>query len=180
MLTALAIFIITYIFIGLPAGLLSALFVNDTICLPYTPIVLAIEEKMAQGAEIPVANTPEKQLTVTVLPSSPAAARRTFRVVLLCDTLQTRTRGLQGFRKLQADEAALFIFDKPEKVTFWMGSVSYAIDIVFVGPDEKVVRTYADCRPGSPDLYPSGQAIKWVVETEAGSGIKAGDRVRVE
>lgn len=260
MLTALAIFIITYIFIGLPVGLLSALFVNDTICRLYTPIVLAItiqlsvnpmpyllalatasnigsvmtvtgnpqntligsaanlivaqqarkrieigfmeyfragalitaltvvigilvlaiEVKMAQGAEIPVANAPEKQLTVTVLPSSPAAARRTFRVVLLCDTLQTRTRGLQGFRKLQADEAALFIFDNPEKVTFWMGSVSYAIDIVFVGPDEKVVRTYADCRPGSPDLYPSGQAIKWVVETEAGSGIKAGDRVRVE
>jgi uncharacterized membrane protein (UPF0127 family) len=60
-----------------------------------------------------------------------------------------------------------------------MGSVSYAIDIIFVGPDEKVVRTYADRKPGSRDLYPSGRAVKWVVETAAGSGIKAGDRVRV-
>jgi Na+/H+ antiporter NhaD/arsenite permease-like protein/uncharacterized membrane protein (UPF0127 family) len=143
-------------------------------------LVLAIEVKMAQGAEIPVAYAQERQLTVTVLPSRPAAAQRTFRVVLLCDTTQSRTRGLQGFRKLQADEAALFIFDKLEKVTFWMGSVSYAIDIIFVGPDEKVVRTYADCRPGSPVLYPSGKEIKWVVETAAGSGIKAGDRVRIE
>ncbi len=98
--------------------------------------------------------------------------------MLLCDTTQLRTRGLQGFRTLRADEAALFIFDKPEEVSFWMGSVSYAIDIIFVGPDEKVVRTYADRRPGSRDLYPSGQAIKWVVETAAGSGIKAGDRVQ--
>lgn len=143
-------------------------------------LVLAIEVKMAQGAEIPLAHAQEKRMTVTVVPSNPAAAQRTFRVVLLCDTMQTRARGLQGFRKLQANEAALFIFYKPEKVTFWMGSVSYAIDIVFVGPDEKVVRTYADCRPGSPDLYPSGQAIKWVIETEAGSGVKAGDRVRIK
>jgi Na+/H+ antiporter NhaD/arsenite permease-like protein/uncharacterized membrane protein (UPF0127 family) len=135
-------------------------------------LVLAVEVKIAQGAE-------DKQMTVTVVPSSSAAPQRTFRVVLLCDTMQLRTRGLQGFRTLQADEAAFFVFDKPEKVTFWMGSVSYAIDIIFVGPDHKVVRTYANCRPGSRDLYPSGQAVKWVIETAAGSGIKAGDRVRV-
>jgi uncharacterized membrane protein (UPF0127 family) len=225
------------IFISLSAGLLSALFVNDTICLLYTPIVLAItvqlgvnpmpyllalatasnivaqqarkrieigfmeyfragalitaltiaagilvlaiEVKIAQGAEIPAAAPREKKMTVTVVPSNPAAARRTFRVVLLCDTMQLRTRGLQGFRTLQADEAAFFVFDKQEEVTFWMGSVSYAIDIIFVGPDHKVVRTYANCRPGSRDLYPSGQAIKWVIETAAGSGIKAGDRVSI-
>jgi Na+/H+ antiporter NhaD/arsenite permease-like protein/uncharacterized membrane protein (UPF0127 family) len=142
-------------------------------------LVLAIEVKMAQGAEIPVTHAPEKQMTVTVVPLNPAAAQRTFRVVLLCDTMQSRTRGLQGFRKLQADEAALFIFDKLEEVTFWMGSVSYAIDIIFVGSDQKVARTYAGCRPGSRDLYPSGQAVAWVVETAAGSGIKAGDRVSV-
>jgi Na+/H+ antiporter NhaD/arsenite permease-like protein/uncharacterized membrane protein (UPF0127 family) len=135
-------------------------------------LVLAVEVKIAQGAE-------DKQMTVTVVPSSSAAPQRTFRVVLLCDTMQLRTRGLQGFRTLQADEAAFFVFDKPEEVTFWMGSVSYAIDIIFVGPDHKVVRTYANCRPGSRDLYPSGQAVKWVIETAAGSGIKAGDRVRV-
>jgi uncharacterized membrane protein (UPF0127 family) len=143
-------------------------------------LVLAVEVKMAQGAEIPLATAQEKQLTVTVASAGPAAVQRTFRVVLLCDTMQTRTRGLQGFRTLQANEAALFIFDTPEEVTFWMGSVLYAIDIIFIGPDEKVVRTYADCRPGSRDLYPSGQAVKWVIETAAGSGIKAGDRVRVE
>ena len=143
-------------------------------------LVLAIEVKMAQGAEIFPVEASKKPLTVTVAPLNPGAEKRTFRVVLLCDTMQLRTKGLQGFQKLQANEAALFIFDNQEKVTFWMGSVSYAIDIIFVGPDEKVVRTYADCRPGSQDLYPSGQAIKWVVETAAGSGIKAGDRVSIK
>ncbi len=142
-------------------------------------LVLAIEVKMARGAEISAAEAPKKPLTVTVVPSSPAAAKRTFRVVLLCDTMQSRTKGLQGFRMLQADESALFIFGKPEEATFWMGSVSYPIDIIFVGPDKKVVRTYASCRPGSRDRYPSSQAIKWVIETAAGSGIKAGDRVSI-
>jgi uncharacterized membrane protein (UPF0127 family) len=102
---------------------------------------------MAQGAEIPAAASREKRMTVTVVPSNPAAAQRTFRVVLLCDTMQLRTRGLQGFRTLQADEAAFFVFDKQEEVTFWMGSVSYAIDIIFVGPDR---RWFGPMRPAGP------------------------------
>jgi Na+/H+ antiporter NhaD/arsenite permease-like protein/uncharacterized membrane protein (UPF0127 family) len=142
-------------------------------------LVLALEVRMVEGAEVPIAQAQEKRMTVTVVPADPTAAKRTFQIVLLCDTMGSRTRGLQSFRMLQPKEAALFIFDKPEEVTFWMGSVPYAIDIIFVGPDEKVVRTAADCRPGSRELYPSIRAVKWVVETAAGSGVKAGDRVQV-
>jgi uncharacterized membrane protein (UPF0127 family) len=69
------------------------------------------------------------------------------------------------------------VFEKPEVVTFWMGSVAYPIDIVFVGPDKKVVRVHPDCRPGSRDIYPSCKPAAWVIETAAGSGIKGGDRV---
>jgi hypothetical protein len=74
-------------------------------------------------------------------------------------------------------EAALFVFDPPEPASFWMGSVSFPIDIIFVSSDKEVVRTYPSCRPGSPDLYPSGKPVKWVIETAAGSGISVGDKV---
>ena len=140
-------------------------------------LVLALEVRVAHGAEAGEAGKQEKQMMVTVASPDAAAAARTFRVVLVCDTIQKREQGLQGFRPLMSDEAALFVFDKPEPVSFWMGSVAFPIDIIFVSLDKEVVRIYPSRRPGSLGLYPSGRAVKWVLETAAGSGIRAGDRV---
>lgn len=138
-------------------------------------LVLALEVRTAHGAESGAAGKPEKQMTVTVV--SPDAAARTFRVVLLCDTIQKREQGLQGFRPLMPGEAALFVFDNPELVSFWMGSVAFPIDIIFVSLDKEVVRIYPSRRPGSLGLYPSGRPVTWVLETAAGSGIRVGDKL---
>jgi Na+/H+ antiporter NhaD/arsenite permease-like protein/uncharacterized membrane protein (UPF0127 family) len=143
-------------------------------------LVLAVEVKIANGAEAFAAEAKEKQMTVTFLPRGYAAGRRTFTVVLLCDTDQSRARGLQGFRQLQPKEAALFMFDRPEAVTFWMGSVTFPIDIIFVSPYGYVVEVSPHCQPGSPQFYGSGVPVKWVVETAGGSGIMVGDRVVIK
>ena len=143
-------------------------------------LVLAVEVKIANGAEAIAAETKEKQMTVTFMPRGYAAGRRTFTVVLLCDTGQSRARGLQGFRPLQPKEAALFVFDRPEAVTFWMGSVTFPIDIIFVSPHGYVVEVSPHCQPGSHQFYGSGVPVKWVVETAEGSGIMVGDRVVIK
>jgi len=143
-------------------------------------LVLAVEVKIANGAEAIAAETKEKQMTVTFMPRGYAAGRRIFTVVLLCDTGQSRARGLQGFRPLQPKEAALFVFDRPEAVTFWMGSVTFPIDIIFVSPHGYVVEVSPHCQPGSHQFYGSGVPAKWVVETAEGSGIMVGDRVVIK
>ena len=143
-------------------------------------LVLALEVRVAHGAEAGAAGKPEKQMMVTVVSPGTAAAARTFRVVLVCDTIQKREQGLQGFRPLMSGEAALFVFDKPEPVSFWMGSVAFPIDIIFVSLDKEVVRIYPSRRPGSLGLYPSGGPVKWVIETAAGSGIRAGDKISIK
>ena len=139
--------------------------------------VLAVEVRLAGGAEAVAAEKPRQLSSVTITPSDSRPAPRTFSIVLICNTEEVRARGLQGFRRLRAGEAALFVFEKPEVVTFWMGSVAYPIDIIFVGPDKKVVHVYPNCRPGSRDIYGSGKPAAWVIETAAGSGIKTGDGV---
>jgi uncharacterized membrane protein (UPF0127 family) len=136
-------------------------------------LVLAIEVGLAQGAEPSLA---KGRMSVTISREGEARTR-TFKVVLVCDTDVARTRGLQGFRQLKQDEAVLFVFEKVEPVTFWMGSVAYPIDIIFIGPDKRVARVYPDCRPGSLVYYPSVAPVRWVIETAAGSGVRAGDRV---
>jgi uncharacterized membrane protein (UPF0127 family) len=143
-------------------------------------LVLAVEVKIVHGAEAFAAETQEKQMTVTVLPRGHAAGRLPFTVVLLCDTDQSRARGLQGFRPLQPREAALFVFNEPEAVTFWMGTVTFPIDIIFVRPDGYVVGVSPHCLPGSHEFYGSGVPVKWVVETSEGSGVMVGDRVKIE
>jgi len=138
--------------------------------------VLVIEVKLAHGAErtaVPQA----RPSIIEVQPDNPLSPLRRFTVVLLCDTDETRIRGLQGFRKLGADEAALFLFDPPQPAEFWMASVRHPIDIIFVDAAGRVVRVYAGCRPGSRELYPSGAPVRWVIETAAGSGIRRGDKV---
>jgi uncharacterized membrane protein (UPF0127 family) len=142
-------------------------------------LVLVLEVRAAHGAE-GVEGQNKQQSIVTITPVGHSEIARTLRVVLLCDTPDARTRGLQGFRRLGRDEAALFVFEKPEAVAFWMGTVTYPIDIIFVGPDNKIMRIYRNCKPGSRDLYPSVKRVKWVIETSAGSRIKVGDRVKIE
>lgn len=115
----------------------------------------------------------------TIIPREPAAVHRTFRIVLVCGTEEERARGLQGFRKLAKGEAALFLFERAEPVSFWMGSVSYSIDIIFVDSSGTVVRVFSGCRPGSREYYDSGAPAARVLETAAGSGIQAGDRMIV-
>jgi Na+/H+ antiporter NhaD/arsenite permease-like protein/uncharacterized membrane protein (UPF0127 family) len=140
-------------------------------------LVLFAEVRLAQGAEASAAEFVTPPKTVIVAPADRASASREYRIVLLCDTDASRQRGLQGFRRLRRDEAALFVFQKPDTVTFWMGSVAYPIDIIFVASDRKVVHVYPNCRPRSPDYYPSTAPVLWVIETSAGSGIRAGDGV---
>ena len=142
-------------------------------------LTLAVEVKFAHGAESFAAGKQASPTMVTITPGEHAAPR-TYRIVLFCNTDDARTRGLQGFRMLKPDEAALFVFPEPEAVTFWMGSVVYPIDIIFVGPNKKVLRVYPDCRPGSLAYYPSIVPIQWVVETAAGSGIGVGDSVSLK
>ncbi len=140
-------------------------------------LVLAAEVRIAHGTESATGGTLRRPSLVTISPAG-GTMDRAFRIVLVRDTPETRTIGLQGFRLLLPNEAVLFTFDEPEAVVFWMGQVSYSIDIIFVGPDRRVIRAYRNCKPGARDIYPSGGQAKWVVETAAGSKIGAGDEVK--
>jgi len=139
--------------------------------------VLALEVRVANGAESVLTEKQTRPTSAAVVSSDARSVSRTFAIVLFCDTDEAKTRGLQGFRRLQAREAALFSFEPPDAVTFWMGSVAFPIDIVFIGPHKKVTQVYRNCKPGSRDLYPSKERAAWVIETAAGSGIRVSDSV---
>jgi len=143
-------------------------------------LVLAVQVRPAKGAETGSSSHHTGYVKVSVESGEPGGLTKKFKLVLVCDTEDLRSKGLQGFRQLKPDEAALFIFSSPEIATFWMASVAYPLDIIFIKPDKNVVRVYSPCLPGSKELYPSGMPVKWVLETAAGSGIKPGARIVFE
>lgn len=101
-----------------------------------------------------------------------------------------RARGLSSRENLGDNEGMLFIFERPEHYTFWMKSMKFSIDIIWVN-DGKVV----DITPNVPvpgqdirlsDLprYAPSEPAQYVLEVKAGfareHGIKKGDSVKVE
>ncbi len=139
-------------------------------------LVLVVCDGVARGAE-PVAPAAG---TITVSSGSVSGASRSFAIVVICADKASQVKGLQGFRRLGAREAAIFVFDPPRPVSFWMASVRYPIDIVYVDAAGRVTEVRPDFQPGSREVFQSHGAVRWVIETAAGSGIAPGDRVRVE
>ncbi|MCB5411518.1 DUF192 domain-containing protein [Pseudogemmobacter faecipullorum] len=110
-----------------------------------------------------------------------AAARQSF-TVELADTPDKRAYGLMNRASLAPDAGMLFIYDYPESATFWMKNTLIGLDIIFADARGEVVSVQANAIPG--DLTPlyGGEAIKFVLEINAGlaaaSGIAAGSQLR--
>lgn len=141
-------------------------------------LILVVQVKVAQGADRTDPRA-ARSATIDITPNNPLMQARSLTVVLFCDTEEKKAKGLQGFRRLKDNEAALFLFDPPQEAEFWMASVKYPLDIIFVDAAGRVVNVYSTSRPGSNDVYPSRVPVRWAIETAAGSGIGVGDTVRI-
>lgn len=98
---------------------------------------------------------------------------------------QDRQKGLSKLDSLPMDRGMLFVFDKSDTYTFWMKDMKFAIDIIWIDQNKKVVSISKNvpAEPGKNDLqlkqYKPTGAAKYVLEVNAGLadlyGIQAGD-----
>ena len=82
----------------------------------------------------------------------------------------------------------LFPYDPPQMASFWMKSVRFPLDLIFIGPEGAIAQIEADVPPceleeGSACLsYLSREAVGYVLEINGGLsqewGIQVGDQVR--
>lgn len=90
--------------------------------------------------------------------------------------------GLSGRNKLGGDEGMLFVFNHFGKYPFWMKDMNFAIDIIWISEDLKVVYIKKEARPESyPEQYIPDENAKYVLEVVSGfadeNNLKVGDRV---
>lgn len=98
--------------------------------------------------------------------------------VLVAETIEEKTKGLQDVIEMEDNEGMLFVYDYPQHVDFWMKDTAIPLDIVFINEDEEVISV----KPGIPfsEDFISEDNVKYVLEVNQNSGIESGDDVDFE
>jgi uncharacterized membrane protein (UPF0127 family) len=126
------------------------------------------------------ARHPESGLPVIPLTVTHGSARHVFRVEVARDGVE-QARGLMFRTRMGADEGMIFPMDPPRLAAFWMKNTVITLDIIFVGPDRRIVNIAANAVPYSETPLPSAGKVAAVLELNGGRaaalGIGAGDRV---
>ena len=102
-------------------------------------------------------------------------------VIELATTSKERSQGLMNRETMAADHGMLFDFGQTRAVMMWMKNTILPLDMVFIGPDGKVMGVAADTVPFSESIISSPGPVRYVLEINAGMaaehGIAAGDTV---
>ena len=90
--------------------------------------------------------------------------------------------GLSGRAMLSDKKGLLFFFDHSDRYGFWMPDMHFAIDIVWISRDWRIVDISPNIAPESyPTVFKPSTPAQYVLEVPAGSAWryawKAGDRV---
>lgn len=129
----------------------------------------------AQASVHPVSGLEVVPLTVTTLGKA-----HTFRVEMARTPAQ-QAQGLMFRTSMGADEGMLFPYAQPQGLSFWMKNTVMSLDLVFIGPDRRVVNVAANAVPYSEASIRSAAPAIATLELVAGRakevGIVAGSKV---
>lgn len=113
------------------------------------------------------------------LKSTLAIGNSTFNVDL-AERPEDLIKGLSWRRSLSSNNGLLMIYGTDGQHGIWMKDMHFAIDVIWINKDYKVVYIVSDMHPDSyPRVYRPDQTARYVLEIESGraaaAGIKIGD-----
>jgi uncharacterized protein len=123
---------------------------------------------------------PESGLEVIPLSVTTLGGTRHFRVEV-ARTPAEQARGLMFRTAMGPDEGMLFPYSQPQILSFWMRNTVISLDLIFIGPDRRVINVAANAVPYSEASIVSDAPAIAVLELNGGRarelGIVAGSRV---
>jgi uncharacterized membrane protein (UPF0127 family) len=103
-----------------------------------------------------------------------------FRVELAISR-DEQARGLMYRQHLDADAGMLFVNDAPGPLVFWMKNTLIPLDMIFIGPDHRIVGIVENAEPQTETPRRVDGLSQYVLEIGGGLasklGIQAGQRV---
>nr|WP_233495477.1 DUF192 domain-containing protein [Rhodosalinus halophilus] len=104
-----------------------------------------------------------------------------FRVAV-ADTPDERAQGLMFVEEMGRFEGMLFVYERPQRVSFWMKNTLIPLDMIFADARGVVRRVHENAQPGDLTPIPGGDAIRFVLEVNGGMartmGIGPGTELR--
>ncbi|MFI5307048.1 MAG: DUF192 domain-containing protein [Polyangiales bacterium] len=147
----------------------------------------------------PSSADPEPARAVAAQTASPAAAKPAAEphVVLLppghdpvsvrvevASTEPERRKGLMFRTHLDDDAGMIFLFERPEALTFWMHNTYIPLDMIFVEPSMHVLGVVENAEPQTDASRSVSGESQYVLEVNAGfsrrNGVTKGTLVRFE
>lgn len=143
-------------------------------CSPQPAAQATPAAEAAQPSRHPVSGLAVIPLTLTT-----AKGPHRFQVEV-ADTPAAQQKGLMFRTALAPDEGMIFPNSVPEQRSFWMKNTVISLDIIYIGPDRKVLNIMRG-EPYSTEPLPSAGPVVNVLELAAGRsrelGIAPGDAV---
>jgi hypothetical protein len=136
---------------------------------------------------LPLASCAEAKKAVTDSPN-PTLASASIKVgpaQVLAEIARTETQRERGlmFRTTLADGAGmLFVFDKDERLSFWMMNTKLPLSLAYISSDGSI-RQIVDLEPQSLASVQAERSVRYALEVPRGwfgrAGVRVGDIVRL-
>ena len=98
----------------------------------------------------------------------------------LAKTGEERSKGLMFREKLPEGEGMLFIFERDQRLSFWMKNTLIPLSIAYISSDGIII-DIKDMRPHDESPVLSSRMVRYALEVPQGwfsrTGIRPGDRV---
>lgn len=152
-------------------------------------ILAACSSRSDAGAQAAASVTPSVKPSIhpesglTVVPLTIHRGHRSLRFrVETARTSAEQSQGLMFRKQLGPNEGMIFPFNPPRSgVAFWMKNTVIPLDIIFIGPDGRILNIAANATPYSLAPIPASGVTAGVLEIIGGRaaqlGIVPGDKV---
>jgi uncharacterized membrane protein (UPF0127 family) len=129
----------------------------------------------ASAAPTPAAAATHPVSGLEVIPLTVKAGGKTHRFrVEVAASDEAQERGLMFRTTMGADEGMIFPKEPAQQRAFWMRNTVIPLDMIFVGPDHKIVNVIANAEPYTLDSRPSAGPVIAVLELNGGRAAELG------
>lgn len=94
----------------------------------------------------------------------------------IANTAATRRHGLMKRDSMPADHGMIFVFDRPQRLSFWMENTRIPLDILYLDENGQVVSIH-QMKPYDRTGVDSARPAKYAIELNVGRAAQVGARV---
>ena len=92
----------------------------------------------------------------------------------VADDVEERARGLMFVEQMPTMSGMLFIYQEPQRVSFWMQNTLIPLDMLFVAPDGEILKIHENAVPLDTTPIPGGDGVQMVLEINGGLSARLG------